>query len=90
MWLFQITVAAVLAADRPEIILEPYQVLDLLPRLARLKPRAEAAGMRMVAGNNVGYFGFHATACCAHTCRTSTAGRAGRGDGCSVSRRTVT
>jgi radical SAM protein with 4Fe4S-binding SPASM domain len=56
-WLFQITVAMGRAADRPEILLEPYQVLDLIPRLARLKPRAEAAGMRMLAGNNVGYFG---------------------------------
>lgn len=57
MWMFHITVAMGRAADRPEILLEPHQVLDLLPRLARLKPRAEAAGLRMIAGNNVGHFG---------------------------------
>jgi radical SAM protein with 4Fe4S-binding SPASM domain len=57
MWLFQITVAMGRAADRPEILLEPYQVLDLMPRLARLKARTDASGPQMIAGNNIGYFG---------------------------------
>lgn len=57
MWLFQLTVAMGRAADRPDILLEPYQVLDLIPRLARLKPRADAAKVRMTPGNNIGYFG---------------------------------
>jgi len=57
MWMFQITVAMGRAADRPGILLEPHQVLDLMPRLARLKPRADAANLRMIPGNNIGYFG---------------------------------
>lgn len=59
MWLVQLTVAMGRAADRPEILLEPYQVLDLLPRLAAMKTRARAAGMTIVPGNNIGYFGPH-------------------------------
>jgi radical SAM protein with 4Fe4S-binding SPASM domain len=47
------------AADHPEILLEPYQLLDVMPRLARLKERARAAGMLLMPGNNIGYFGPH-------------------------------
>ena len=57
MWMFQITVAMGRAADRPGILLEPHQVLDLMPRLARLKPRADAANLRMIPGSDIGYFG---------------------------------
>jgi radical SAM protein with 4Fe4S-binding SPASM domain len=56
-WQLQLTVPMGRAADRPELLLQPYQLLDLFPLLARLYPRAEAHGVRVFAGNNVGYFG---------------------------------
>lgn len=58
-WQFQLTVAMGRAADSPELLLEPYQMLELLPMLAALRPRADGAGVRMYPGNNVGYFGPH-------------------------------
>ena len=57
VWLVMLTVAMGRAADEPEILLEPYQVLDVIPRLARLKERGDAAGLRLMPGNNIGYFG---------------------------------
>jgi radical SAM protein with 4Fe4S-binding SPASM domain len=56
-WQLQLTVPMGRAADRPEILLQPYQLLEVFPLLARLQPRAEAHGVRVFAGNNVGYFG---------------------------------
>ena len=56
-WQVQLTVAMGRAADEPAILLEPYQLLELMPMLARLKPRADAAKVRIWPGNNVGYFG---------------------------------
>jgi radical SAM protein with 4Fe4S-binding SPASM domain len=58
-WLVQLTVAMGRAADRPEILLEPYQVLDVVPRLAALKERLRERGVTLMPGNNVGYFGPH-------------------------------
>jgi len=56
-WQVQLTVAMGRAADETNLLLEPYQTLDLLPRLAALKPRADAAKIRIWPGNNIGYFG---------------------------------
>jgi radical SAM protein with 4Fe4S-binding SPASM domain len=56
-WQLQLTVPMGRAADRPEILLQPYELLEVFPLLAQLHPRAEAAGVRVFAGNNVGYFG---------------------------------
>jgi len=58
-WLMQITTAMGRAGDEDDLLLEPYQVLDVIPRLARLKVRADAAKIRMWPGNNIGYFGPH-------------------------------
>jgi radical SAM protein with 4Fe4S-binding SPASM domain len=58
-WQVQLTVAMGRAADETELLLEPYQMLDLMPRLAALAPRAGAAGVRLWPGNNIGYFGPH-------------------------------
>jgi radical SAM protein with 4Fe4S-binding SPASM domain len=60
-WLMQITTAMGRAGDEGDLLLEPYQVLDVIPRLARLKVRAAAAKIRMYPGNNIGYFGPHET-----------------------------
>lgn len=56
-WQLQLTVPMGRAADRPEILLQPYELLEVFPLLARLHPRAEAAGVRVFAGNNLGYLG---------------------------------
>jgi MoaA/NifB/PqqE/SkfB family radical SAM enzyme len=44
------------AADRPQLLLQPWEVLDVVPRIARLKQRAFADGIVLQPGNNVGYF----------------------------------
>ena len=56
-WQVMLTVAMGRAADQPEILLQPYELLDLFPVLARLKRRGLEAGVTMWPGNNIGYFG---------------------------------
>jgi MoaA/NifB/PqqE/SkfB family radical SAM enzyme len=56
-WLMQLTVAMGRAADEERLLLEPYQVLEVLPMLARVKRRADEKKVRFWAGNNIGYFG---------------------------------
>jgi radical SAM protein with 4Fe4S-binding SPASM domain len=56
-WQLQLTVPVGRAADEPEVILQPYDLLLLFPVLAGLKERCDRAGVTMLAGNNVGYFG---------------------------------
>jgi radical SAM protein with 4Fe4S-binding SPASM domain len=56
-WQVQLTAPLGRAADRTDLVLQPWQLLDLLPRIARLKERAFADGIRVMPGNNLGYFG---------------------------------
>jgi radical SAM protein with 4Fe4S-binding SPASM domain len=56
-WQIQITAALGRAADRPQMLLQPYDLIELLPRVAELKRRARAAGINLMPGNNLGYFG---------------------------------
>jgi radical SAM protein with 4Fe4S-binding SPASM domain len=56
-WQLQITVAGGRAADDPTLLLEPYHLLEVMPAVARLKPRADAADLRIWPGNNLGYYG---------------------------------
>ncbi len=56
-WQVQFTVAMGRAVDEPDMLLEPFQMLELLPLLARLMARTEEHGITMWPGNNVGYFG---------------------------------
>ncbi len=56
-WQVQITVPLGRAADRPQMILQPYDLLDLVPRIAALKVQALADGITLMPGNNLGYFG---------------------------------
>jgi len=58
-WQIQLTVAMGNAVDNPDLLLQPYQLLELMPLLAELSLRARREGVSMVAGNNVGYFGPH-------------------------------
>lgn len=56
-WQVSMTVPMGRAADEPALLLQPYQVLEVLPLLARLDLRAKARGVRLFPGNDIGYFG---------------------------------
>ena len=56
-WQIQLTVPMGRAADEPDVLMQPYDLLELFPELARLKERADKLGVRIWAGNNIGYFG---------------------------------
>jgi radical SAM protein with 4Fe4S-binding SPASM domain len=56
-WQTQFTVPMGNASDRPEILLQPYELLDVFPVLNELHRRGAEAGPRMFPANNVGYFG---------------------------------
>lgn len=56
-WQIQLTVAMGNAVDNPDLLLQPYQLLDVMPLLARLYREGLERGLLMIVGNNVGYFG---------------------------------
>ncbi|WP_101832817.1 radical SAM/SPASM domain-containing protein [Frankia canadensis] len=56
-WQWQLTVPMGNAADNWEILLQPVELLDVFPLLAGIARRAAADGIRVHAGNNVGYYG---------------------------------
>ena len=60
-WQIQLTVAMGRAADAPEVLLQPEDLLELFPMLTRLKRRCDEAGVLLWPGNNIGYFGPHET-----------------------------
>jgi radical SAM protein with 4Fe4S-binding SPASM domain len=60
-WQIQLTVAMGRAADEPDVLLQPYDMLSLFPMLDRLQDRCREAGVMLWPGNNVGYFGPHET-----------------------------
>ncbi len=56
-WQLMLTVPAGRAADEPEVLLQPYDLLELFPVLAVLHERCSARGVKFLPGHNVGYFG---------------------------------
>ena len=58
-WMVQLTTAMGRAADEPGLLIEPYQLLDLMPRLVALQDRGRRSGLDVWPGNNLGYFGPH-------------------------------
>ena len=56
-WQVQLTVAMGRAADNPDLLLEPYHLLEVMPMLGRIKKKADAKKVILWPGNNVGYFG---------------------------------
>ncbi|BAB73728.1 nif11-class peptide radical SAM maturase 3 [Anabaena sp. FACHB-709] len=56
-WQIQLTVPMGNAADNADILLQPSELLDLYPMLARVAQRANTEGVRVAAGNNIGYYG---------------------------------
>ena len=56
-WQLQLTVPMGRAADRPELLLQPSELLDVFPLLNELALRARRDGVLFYPGNNVGYYG---------------------------------
>jgi radical SAM protein with 4Fe4S-binding SPASM domain len=56
-WQIQLTVAMGRAADEPEVLLQPYDMIGLFPMLDRIQDRCREAKVMLWPGNNVGYFG---------------------------------
>jgi radical SAM protein with 4Fe4S-binding SPASM domain len=56
-WQVQLTAPLGRAADDAALILQPWHLLDVVPRVAALKQRAWADGITLTPGNNLGYFG---------------------------------
>ncbi|MEM9194185.1 MAG: radical SAM protein [Myxococcota bacterium] len=56
-WQIQLTVAMGRAVDEPEVLLQPYDLLELYPMLSNLKDRCDERGVVLWPGNNIGYFG---------------------------------
>jgi len=56
-WQLQLTVPMGRAADEPEVLFQPYEMLELFPLLGALKKRADELKVRIWPGNNIGYFG---------------------------------
>jgi radical SAM protein with 4Fe4S-binding SPASM domain len=56
-WQLQITVAMGRAADDPELVLQPYDLIEVFGVIERLAARCREADVLLWPGNNVGYFG---------------------------------
>jgi Y-X(10)_GDL-associated radical SAM protein len=56
-WQVQLAVAMGNAVDHDDLLLQPYQILELMPLLARLHQEGDERVLMMIVGNNVGYFG---------------------------------
>ena len=55
-WQIQLTVPMGNAADNSEILLQPYELLDIYPMIARVAQRASREGVQVQPGNNIGYY----------------------------------
>jgi radical SAM protein with 4Fe4S-binding SPASM domain len=58
-WQVQLTGPLGRAADGEPLILEPWQILDLMPRLDALYESGIERGLLLQIGNNIGFFGPH-------------------------------
>lgn len=56
-WQIQLTVPMGNAADNSEILLQPYELLDVYPMIARVAQQAKREGVQVQPGNNIGYYG---------------------------------
>jgi nif11-class peptide radical SAM maturase 3 len=56
-WQIQLTVPMGNAADNHEILLQPYELIDIYPMIARVAQRAKQDGIKIHPGNNIGYYG---------------------------------
>ncbi len=56
-WQIQITAALGRAADQPEMLFQPWDLVQFVPRVAALKQQGLKDGLLIMPGNNLGYFG---------------------------------
>ncbi|MDF3821058.1 radical SAM protein [Leptospira sp. 96542] len=56
-WQIQITTPLGRASDRPNLILQPWDLLNIMPKIFSLKKMAHKEGILILPGNNLGYFG---------------------------------
>lgn len=56
-WQVQLTLAHGRAADHPEILLQPYQMIEAFAVVEKLLARCEELEIRLYPGNSIGYFG---------------------------------
>ena len=56
-WQLQLTGPMGRAADRPEWLLQPYELISLMPRIQALASRVKSSGLTINAANNLGYYG---------------------------------
>lgn len=56
-WQIQLTVPMGNAADNSDILLQPHELLDVYPMIARVAQRAKREGVQVQPGNNIGYYG---------------------------------
>jgi radical SAM protein with 4Fe4S-binding SPASM domain len=56
-WQIQLTTPLGRAADRTDLTLQPFDLLDFVPRVAAIKKQAQRDGITVMPGNNLGYFG---------------------------------
>lgn len=56
-WQIQLTAPLGRAADRTAMLLQPWELVDVVPRVAEIKRRAREVGIVVTPGNNLGYFG---------------------------------
>jgi radical SAM protein with 4Fe4S-binding SPASM domain len=60
-WQLQLTVAMGNAVENPDLLLQPYELLEVMPLIADLWHKGQARGFKVVPGNNIGYFGPYET-----------------------------
>lgn len=60
-WQMQLTVPMGRAAEHPDWLLQPYELLEVYPKLAELALRGRDHGVLFWPANNIGYFGPYET-----------------------------
>jgi radical SAM protein with 4Fe4S-binding SPASM domain len=81
-WQIQLTVPMGRAADEPDVLLQPYDLLEVHPLIASLANRCGELGVRLWPGNNIGYFGPHESTIRGYHVR-------GHGGSCGAGRATI-
>lgn len=61
-WQVMLTVPAGRAAENPDVQLQPFDLIEVFETLMELKTRCDEHGVKLLPGNNVGYFGPYAHA----------------------------
>lgn len=56
-WQVQLMVPMGRAAEADDLWLQPFDLLEIMPLVARTRARCDALGVKLWPGNNVGYFG---------------------------------